>query len=84
MQYFMHGRVDRVASEIPAMTSRTASLVSFAAAYRLTAAEAVALPTVLEVASRKGGISESEMLWKMHTNKPLGEYLASICREVRA
>ena len=50
----------------------------------LTPAEAVALPTVIEVAAVKVGLSKNNMLQSALRNPELCQYLAGVCRETIA
>jgi hypothetical protein len=63
-----------------ASMSRTSSLVSLATQMGLSPIEAVALPAVIESASRKSNMAESAMIWEAQRNAPLREYLSGICR----
>jgi len=44
--------------------------------------EATFLPKILERFVSKAGMSESEMLWHLATNKELSEYAAEVARKV--
>lgn len=62
----------------------TMSLASLAASMNLSPVAAVALPTTVEVAARKVGMSAAEMLFQAHQNARLRDYLAQVCRQVTA
>lgn len=62
--------------------TRTTALAALAALMGLTPAHAVALPTVIEVAARKVGMSQPAMIAEAAINKPLRDYLAQICATV--
>ena len=57
----------------------TASLVSLASQMNLDPIQAIALPTVISVASRKASMAESAMISEASHNAPLRDYLAGIC-----
>lgn len=61
-------------------SSHTAVLVSLAALMGLTPAEAVALPTVVEVCARKSGMIEADFISNAAENAPLRDYMVGICR----
>lgn len=46
----------------------------------LEPADAIALPTVIEVAARKVGMADDAMIAEAISNAPLRDYLAGICR----
>ena len=56
------------------------ALLLLASLMDLTASEAVALPTVLDVACAKSGLGRDEMVFRCIDNAELRDYLASICR----
>ena len=58
----------------------TARLASLASKMSLTI-EAIALPTVIEVAARKVGMTREAMVAAAEDNGALRDYLAKICRE---
>lgn len=60
----------------------TGRLVRLAARMGLTPLAAVALPTVVEVAARKAGMTNEAMLAECDVNSALREYLAEICNDV--
>lgn len=60
------------------MTS-TAALANLAALMGLTPTQAVALPTVIEVAAAKTGLTEITLIMEAAANEPLRDYLAEIC-----
>jgi len=55
-------------------------LLLLASLMNLTASEAVALPTVVDVACAKAGIGRDELVFRCIGNVPLREYLANACR----
>lgn len=57
------------------------SLANFAEVNGMTAAEAIFLPETVSVVSRKLSMRESEVVWNLHNNKRLAEY---ICTTIRA
>ncbi len=63
-------------------TTRERVLVELAILARLTPAQATVLPTVLEVAARKIGMSEVALISDLTENRPALEYIASVCRSV--
>ena len=60
----------------------TASLASLARQMNLDPVQAIALPTVITVAARKVGMTESQMAWEAAKNESLRNYLASICNDI--
>lgn len=57
------------------------ALVSLAAQMGIDPLAAVALPAVIDSASRKAGMTEAAMVAECRVNEPLREYLAQICRD---
>lgn len=60
--------------------TRTATLAALAHTMGLLPVDAVALPTVIEVAARKVGMFEPAFLAEVKVNAPLRSYLANACR----
>jgi hypothetical protein len=60
----------------------TSNLTLLATAMKLSPAEAVALPTCIEVAARKVGLSQPALVSQAIYNVPLRDYLAGVCRSV--
>ncbi len=60
--------------------SRIANLTALAQSMGLSPVDAVALPTVIEVAARKVGMFEPAFLAEVKANAPLRSYLADACR----
>ena len=56
-------------------------LADLAETMGLTIAETVALPTVVEVAARKVGMSRWNMIREMQSNAALRDYLKTACAE---
>jgi len=56
------------------------ALFLLASLMNLTASEAIALPTVVEVACAKAGMGRDELVHRCITNVPLRDYLANACR----
>jgi hypothetical protein len=56
------------------------SLLLLASLMGLTADEAVALPTVADVACAKSGLGRDELVFRCIDNAALREYLADACR----
>ncbi len=56
------------------------ALFLLASMMNLTASEAVALPTVVDVACAKAGMCRDELVHRCIDNVPLREYLANACR----
>lgn len=56
------------------------ALADLAALAGLDPVSAVALPTVVTVAARKSGMSESALVAECRVNAPLRDYLAGVCR----
>ena len=54
-------------------------LVELAIIMKLSVAETVALPTVVEVAARKSRYTKGEMVSELFVNEPLRDYLKTIC-----
>jgi hypothetical protein len=63
-------------------TPRQKLLASLATEMGLGYAETTILPTAVEVASQKVGMSEIDFLAEMVKNKPLRDYMTDICRSV--
>jgi len=63
---------------------KTLALASLASFMGLSVTAAVALPTALEVAARKIGMSESQMMWEINKNAALRAYIAKVCEQVTA
>lgn len=59
--------------------SRIETLAALAAIMGLSPKNAVALPTVIEVAARKTGYSQPAMIAEASRNAPLRNYLAELC-----
>jgi len=57
------------------------SMANFAAVNGFTAEQAVYLPETVSVVSRKLSMPESEVVWNLHNNKQLADY---ICTTIRA
>jgi hypothetical protein len=55
-------------------------LVSLALLMKLSPAQTVALPTVIEVSAGKAGMSQEAFIEACADNAPLREYLAGICQ----
>jgi len=64
--------------------TQTEMLASLAALMGLSTTGAVALPTAIEVAARKVGMSESRFLWEMNKNAALRAHIAKVCEQVMA
>ena len=62
------------------MTALSSLLVALAAKAELFDAGAIALPTVIEVASRKTGLTQRELIEQAMQNEPLRAYLAETAR----
>jgi hypothetical protein len=62
------------------MTTREASLVTLSSKMMLTVSQAVALPLTIEIAARKVGMSEGQMIDAAMSNGALCQYLANACR----
>ena len=60
--------------------SMTGLFVSLAGLMALSPAHAVALPTVVEVAANKAGMSQTALIEACVDNAPLREYLAELCQ----
>ena len=56
------------------------ALLLLASLMNLTASEAIALPTVVEVACAKAGMGRDELVHNCIGNVALREYLANACR----
>lgn len=56
------------------------ALLLLASLMNLTAAEAIALPTVVEVACAKAGMGRDELVHRCIDNVALRDYLANACR----
>lgn len=56
------------------------SLLLLSSLMNLTAAEAVALPTVADVACAKAGMGRDELVFRCIDNVALRDYLAAACR----
>lgn len=56
------------------------ALLLLASLMNLTALEAIALPTVVEVACDKAGMGRDELVHKCIGNVALRDYLANACR----
>ena len=56
------------------------SLLLLASLMNLTAAEAVALPTVADAACSKSGLGRDELVFRCIDNAALRDYLAEACR----
>mgnify|MGYP003423356045 FL=1 len=56
------------------------ALLLLASLMNLTASEAIALPTVVEVACAKTGVGRDELVHNCISNVALREYLANACR----
>lgn len=63
---------------------KTLALASLASLMGLSVTAAVALPTAVEVAARKVGMSESQMMWEMNKNAALRAHIAKVCEQVTA
>lgn len=61
--------------------TRTKEIAALAAHMGLSPLEAIALPTVIEVACRKSGLSTRELICDLWTNGDLADYLAKACRK---
>lgn len=59
--------------------TRTETLATLAALMGLSALDAIALPTVIEVAARKVRMTEPALLAECALNAPLRAYLAGAC-----
>ena len=55
-------------------------LLLLASLMNLTAAETIALPTVVEVACAKAGMGRDQLVHECIINVPLRDYLANACR----
>ena len=62
--------------------SRTETLADLALKMGLTPAAAIALPTVITIASARVHMSEVAFISEAMTNVPLRDYLADICYTV--
>lgn len=60
------------------------SLLSLSRLMALDPADAIALPTVITVASRKASMTEAAMIAEAMANDPLRAYLADACRKAIA
>jgi len=60
--------------------SAMTALLLLASLMNLTASEAVALPTVVEVACAKAGMGRDELVHRCIDNVALRDYLANACR----
>ncbi len=60
--------------------NRTTTLAALAQQMGLSPVDAIALPTVVEVAARKVGMFEPAFIAEMRANAPLRSYLANACR----
>jgi hypothetical protein len=60
---------------------KTITLTDLAQVMGLEVDAAAALPTVVEVAARKGGISEADLIRQAGRSAELRAYLAGICRQ---
>jgi hypothetical protein len=67
-----------------ATADRYTTLATLARKAMLTPAQAVALPTVVEVAALRLGKTEDWIVAECYHNAPVLSYLASLCRKVTA
>lgn len=58
----------------------SSALKSLAQMMGLEPADAIALPTTIEVSARKVGMSKDQMVRECLSNEALRDYLAGICR----
>jgi hypothetical protein len=63
------------------MAAFSPSLLSLARLMGLSPVDAIALPTVIEVAARKAGLSQQRIIREAFENKPLRDYLGAACRK---
>lgn len=63
---------------------KTQTLAALAVLMGLSITGAVALPTAVEVAARKVGMSESRFMWEMNKNAALRAHIAKVCEQVMA
>ena len=56
------------------------ALLLLASLMNLTASEAIALPTVVDVACAKSGLGRDELVHRCIDNVALRDYLANACR----
>jgi hypothetical protein len=64
------------------LTYRESVLLDIAMQNALFAREAAILPTLVDKTAEKMGMSESEVLWALSTNRELSEYIAAVARDV--
>lgn len=64
--------------------NRINEMTAIAANMGLSPRDAVALPTVITVAARKVGMTETAMRRELATNQRLAAYLADVCRQAAA
>lgn len=62
------------------MALSSSALLPLAQIMGLDAIAAIALPTVMEVASRKAGYTQDRIFHEALSNAPLRDYLAGACR----
>lgn len=60
------------------------SLTTLAQLMALSPADAIALPTVMDVASGRVGMTPNQLREEALVNEPLREYLAELCRNAIA
>lgn len=66
------------------MALSSSALLPIAKMMALAPHEAIALPTTIEVASRKAGMSQDRLFHECLSNVALRDYLAGICRNAMA
>lgn len=66
----------------PETDPNTAGFIAFAELYKLTPAEAVAVPALFETAAKKTGTTIPRLLQQAAINRRLGLYLAGVARHV--
>lgn len=64
------------------LSYRESVLLDVAMQNGLFAREAAWLPTLVDKTAEKMGMSESEVLWSVSTNRELSEYIASVARDL--
>ena len=66
------------------MALSSSALLPLALIMGLDASSALALPTVMEVAANKAGITQDCLMHEALNNAALADYLASACRKAMA
>jgi len=75
---------DRVDSPEAPMALSSSALLPLAQMMGLAPADAIALPTVMEVAARKSGMTQDRVMFECLGNVALRDYLANACRQAIA